>query len=162
MNLFIKQRVFSWGDKFTIYDENGNDLYYVQGEVFSFGKKLHVYNPLGEEVAYIEQKPFSFLPKYIIYINGTEIATVVKEFTFFRQAYSIEGLGWTVEGNFFAHEYTVSSDSETVASVSKEWFTLGDAYAINVAKKSDELAALCVVLVIDACLRASAAAAASS
>lgn len=157
MNLFIKQRVFSWGDKFTIYDENGNDLYHVQGEVFSFGKKLHVYNLSGEEAAYIERKPFSFLPKYIIHINGAEIATVVKEFTFFRQAYSIEGLGWSVEGNFFAHEYTVSSDSETVASVSKEWFTLGDAYAINVAKKPDELAALCVVLVIDACLRASAA-----
>lgn len=155
MNLFIKQRVFSWGDKFTIYDENGNDLYHVQGEVFSFGKKLHVYKLSGEEAAYIEQKPFSFLPKYIIYVNGTQIATVIKRFAFFRQAYSIEELGWTVEGNLFAHEYTVSSASQTVARVSKEWFTFGDAYAINVSDKSDELAALCAVLVIDACIAAS-------
>lgn len=155
MKLFLKQKVFSWGDKFTVYDENGNDRFYVKGEVFTLGKKLHVFSLDGEEIAYIEQKLFSFLPKYFLYIGGNQIAEVVKHFTFFSQKYSVNGLGWTVEGNFFAHDYTVTSDSETVASVSKEWFTFGDAYAIDIARPSDELAALCTVLVIDACIAAS-------
>ena len=25
MNLCMKQKVFSWGDRFTVWDENGND-----------------------------------------------------------------------------------------------------------------------------------------
>ena len=31
MKLCIKQRVFSWGDKFDIYDEQGNVKYFVKG-----------------------------------------------------------------------------------------------------------------------------------
>ena len=53
MKLYIKEKVFSWGDKFTVKDENGNDKYLVQGEVFSWGKKLHVYDSVGREVAFI-------------------------------------------------------------------------------------------------------------
>ena len=36
MKLYIKEKVFSWGDKFTVKDEYGNDKYFVQGEVFSW------------------------------------------------------------------------------------------------------------------------------
>lgn len=157
MKLFLKQRVFSWGDKFTVYDESGNDRFYVKGEVFSFGKKLHIFDLSGEEIAYIEQKMFSFLPKYYISVAGSQIAEVVKHFTFLRQKYSVNGLGWSVEGDFFAHDYTVTAGAETVACVSKQWFTFGDAYGIEISNPSNELTALCVVLVIDACLAAASA-----
>ena len=49
MKLYIKQKVFSWGDKFTVKDVNGEDRYYVEGEIFSWGKKLHVYDMRGNE-----------------------------------------------------------------------------------------------------------------
>ena len=42
MKLYIKQKVFSWVDRFTVFDETGADKYYVEGEFFSWGKKLHV------------------------------------------------------------------------------------------------------------------------
>jgi uncharacterized protein YxjI len=44
MKLYIKQKVFSWADRFTVKDENGADRYFVEGEMFSWGKKLHVYD----------------------------------------------------------------------------------------------------------------------
>ena len=155
MKLYIKQRVFTFGDKFNIYDENGNERYYVEGEVFTFGKKLHLYSLDGRELAYIEQELFTFLPKYSIYINETEIAKVVKEFTFFHNEYSVNGLGWRVEGNFLDHDYTVVSEEKVIASVEKEWFTWGDAYEINIVDGIDPVPALAVVLVIDACIEAS-------
>ena len=43
MKLYIKQKVFSWGDKFTVKDEAGRDSYYVEGEIFTFGRKLHMH-----------------------------------------------------------------------------------------------------------------------
>ena len=154
MKLYIKQRVFSWGDKFNIYDENGDECYYAEGEVFTFGKKLHLCSLSGEELAYIEQKLLSFMPKYTISVNGNEIAEVVREFAFFRSVYAVNGLDWRVEGNFFSHEYTIESEGKAIASVSKEWFTFGDAYEINIADGVDPISALAVVLVIDACIDA--------
>ena len=164
MKLYIKQKVFSWGDKFRIYDEYENDLYYVEGEVFTFGKKLHLSDPSGNELAFIHQKVWSFLPKYFISRNGTDVAQVIKEFTFFRQEYTVDGLGWTVKGNFWAHEYEITGNGQTVATISKHWFTWGDTYEIDIADGIDEVMALCVVLIIDAVIQQSnsGAAAASS
>lgn len=152
MKLFIKQHVFSWGDRFTIYDEQGNDKFYARGEVFTFGKKLHILDLNGNELAYIEQKVFSFLPKYYIYRNVFQVAEVIKEFSFFRQSYTINGLDWEVDGDFFAHEYEISTRDEGTVSVSKEWFTFGDAYEIDIDDRIDAVDALAAVLVIDACI----------
>ena len=152
MNLYLKQKVFSWGDKFTLYDENGNDRYYVEGEIFTLGKKLHITDLNGNELAFIRQKLLTFLPKYYISRRGTEIAEVVKEFTFFRQEYTVHGLGWTVYGDFFAHEYEISEHGRSIISVSKRWFSWGDTYEIRINPGVDEINALAVVLVIDACL----------
>ena len=72
MKFYIKQKVFSIGDKFTVYDENGNDAYYVEGEFFTLGRKFHLLSTLGYELSYIEQKLFSFLPKYYIFRKMSE------------------------------------------------------------------------------------------
>ena len=150
MKLYIKQKVFSWGDKFRIYDENQNDRYYVEGDVFSFGKKLHLYSQSGVEEAFIHQKVLSFLPKYYISRNNIDVAQVIKEFTILHQKYTVEGLGWTVTGNFLAHDYEITSGRQKIASISKRWFSWGDTYEIDIADDADEVMAICVVLIIDA------------
>lgn len=162
MNLYLKQKVFSWGDKFTVYDENGNDKFYVKGEVFSIGKKLHVYDLNDNELCYIHQKAFSFLLRFFISKNGIDIAEIVKKFTLLRQVYLIEGFNWTVEGDFFAHDYVINSPSGTVAQISKQWFSWGDTYEINIAPGFDEIDVLAVVLIIDACLALSSGSAAAT
>ena len=154
MNLYIKQHIFTWGDKFSIYDEMGNEKYYVEGEVFTWGKKLHLYDGHGRELSFIEQEVLTFLPKYHISRDGVEIAEVVKEFTFFKHEYSVNGLGWQVHGDFWDHEYEITDNGRTIASVSKEWMTRGDSYEIRFGADVDEITALSVVLVIDACIEA--------
>ena len=85
MKLYIKQKVFSWTDKFYVKDINGQDRYYVEGELFSWGKKLHVYDMNGNEAAFIQQKTFSFMPTYFVFVNVRQVAEIVKEFTFFTR-----------------------------------------------------------------------------
>lgn len=156
MNLYIKQHIFTWGDKFSIYDETGTERYYVEGEVFTFGKKLHLYDTFGSELAFIEQQLFTFRPRYYIFKNGNQIAEIIKEFTLFCQEYSVNGPDWQVSGDFFSHDYEITDRAGcTIASVSKEWFTLGDAYELCIAEDTDEVTALAVCLVIDACMDAS-------
>ena len=155
MNLYIKQKVFSWADRFAIYDQNSNPRYYVEGELFTWGKRLHLCDLNGNELAYIQQKVFSFLPKYYIFRNGRQAAEVMKEFTFLSQEYSVDGFGWKVYGDFFAHDYQICADDRPIVTVSKEWFSFGDAYQVSIAPEIDEVAAVSVVLVIDACIEAS-------
>lgn len=154
MKLLIREKVFSWSDRFTVTDEMGSPRYTVEGEMFSWGKKLHVYDGAGREAAYIEQKVMSFLPRYRVYVGDSLIGEVVKEFSFFRPKYSVLGAGWDVEGEFWEHCYTVSRDGRPVVSIDKEWFTWGDCYTLDIADPADEIYALALVLAIDCAMEA--------
>ena len=149
MKLYIKQKVFSWGDKFTVKDEFDQDKYYVEGKVWTFGKKLHVYDMSGAEVAFIRQKVNFWLGEYHVEIGGREAAVIRQKFSWFRPKYQIDGPGWQVEGFFGAHDYDISRDGMTVVSISKEWMTCGDSYELDIANPEDEILALATVLVID-------------
>jgi len=36
----MKEKILAWGDDFTIRDESGREVFYVDGKIFSFGDKL--------------------------------------------------------------------------------------------------------------------------
>ena len=162
MKLYIKQKVFSWTDKFTVKDEVGKDRYTVEGEMFSFGKKLHVYDLRGNEVAFIKQEVWSWMPRYYVYCGGRQIAEIKKAFTLLFPKYTIEGLGWEIDGSFMAHEYLITKNGHPVVSISKEWMTWGDSYELDISNPQDEIVALAVVLTIDCVMAAQSAAAASN
>jgi len=152
MKLYIRQKIFSWVDQFTVKDENGQDKYNIAGEFFSFGKTLHVYDAAGRETAFIQQKVFSFLPRYFVFADGQEIAEIKKEFSFFSPRYSIEGLGWEINGSFMAHDYEIVQNNRTIVTIHKAWMTWGDCYELDIADERDETVALAVVLAIDCVL----------
>ena len=162
MKLYIKEKVFSWGDKFTVKDSHGEDKYIVEGEVFTFGKKLHVYDRSGREVAFIKQEIWSFLPRYYVFCGDRQIAEIKKEFTFLFPRYTIDGLGWEIDGSFMAHDYQITKQGRKIVTISKEWMTWGDSYELDIADPADELVALAVVIAIDRVMEASSAAASSA
>jgi len=162
MKLYIKQKILSWVDRFTVKDDSGEDKYYVEGEFFSFGKKLHIFDMGGVESAFIQQKVFSFMPRYFVFIDGQQIAEIVKELTFLRPKYSIEGLGWEINGDFFAHDYEIIQSGRAIVSIHKAWMTWGDCYELDIADERDEIVALSVVLAIDCVIAASSASANSA
>lgn len=162
MKLYIRQKVFSWNDKFKVFDEWGREKYLIEGEFFSLGKKLHINDMQGSEVAFIAQKVFSFLPRYFVYIDGKETAEIVKQFSFFRPKYTIEGLGWEINGDFFSHDYVISCRGRNIVTISKQWMTWGDCYELEIENDNDEIISLAVVLAIDCVMAAQNAAAAST
>jgi uncharacterized protein YxjI len=154
MKLYMKQQVFSWRDRFNVKDENGNDRYIVEGEILTLGKKLHVYHTGGGKSAYIRQKVPSLLPRYFVEIGGRPVCAVVKEFTLLKPRYRIEGLSWHMEGDYWAHEYSLLDGGRQVMRLSKKWFSWGDSYELDIADPRDELPCLCVALAVDCALAA--------
>ncbi len=162
MKLYIKEKVFSWGDKFTVKDASGSDKYIVEGEVFSWGKKLHVYDMQGREVAFIKQRLWTWLPKYEVFCGDRQVAEIKKEFTFLFPKYSIEGLGWEIDGKFMAHDFEITQSGRRIVTITKEWMTWGDSYELDIANPADEIVALAVVITIDCVMESSSAAASSA
>ena len=157
MRLYMKQKVFSIKSKATIYDEFENEKYFVEGKVISLGKKLTITNAAGEEVAFVRQKVVSFMPKFFVEINGEEVAEIAKKFSFLKPKYEVRGLGWSVEGDIFAHDYNIVSNGQVVVSIHKKWLSWGDTYEMNIDESADEVLTLAVVLAIDAVLDANQA-----
>ena len=153
MKFYIKQKIFSWNDRFSVYDAYENELFRVEGELFSFGKKLTIFDRNGSELYRIEQELFRFRPRYHIVKDGEIQATVVKEFSMFTPYYTVEGPGWEVQGDFFDHDYEITDAGRLVASVQKQWFTWGDTYEISVDDRAyDPVAVLAVAIIIDCVL----------
>ena len=64
----------------------------------------------------------------------------------------LSGFDWEVEGDFLAHEYEIYRGDYAIATISKEWFTWGDTYSIDIAEGVDPVPIISVVLIIDAIL----------
>lgn len=162
MKLYVKQKFLSWKDRAWVRDETGTDRYFIEGKVFSIGKKLWIMTPNGEQIAFVRQKVPTLLPRFIVVIGGREVAQIAKKFTFLKPKYEIEGLGWTVQGEFMAHDYTIFSADRPIVTIHKKWMSWGDSYELDIEHGTDEVLALAVVLAIDAVMDAQNAAAASA
>lgn len=149
MKLYIRQKVFSWKGKFFVKDENGKNRYYAEGEFLSLGKKLHIYDMNRSEVAFVYQKVVAILPRFFITVGGNQVAEVIKEFGLLRQRYHVDGLDWSVNGDFATHDYQIFSGNKLVVSVHKERMKWGDTLEIDIADDENEITALAIVLTID-------------
>ncbi|MBZ9624238.1 LURP-one-related family protein [Clostridium sp. FP2] len=151
MKFYIREKIFSIGDKFSIQDASGNDVFNVEGKFFSIGNKLKIYDVNNNEIVYIEQKLFKLLPEYNIYLNGNYAARVKKEFTFFSNRFDIDSnMGnYEIEGDFLAHDFSITKNSSTVAQVNKKWLSWGDTYEININEQENYAFILAMVIVVD-------------
>ncbi|MGM9636461.1 MAG: LURP-one-related/scramblase family protein [Eubacteriales bacterium] len=150
MQLLIKQRVFSWRDRYDVYDQSGSPKYEVRSEIFTFGHQIHVYGMDGREVGSIHQKFFRLLPAFEVVIDGLTAGCVQKRFALFRPVYDIDFRGWSAEGNLFGWNYDVTDGRRTVMHITKELFRWGDTYVLNFSDPDDEIPGLLLVIAIDA------------
>ena len=153
MRYVMKQKLFCWGDDFTIKDEQGRDVFFVDGKAFSIGEKLSFQDMAGNELAFIRQKLLAWGPTYEIY-RGSELAAVVKKhlFTFLNCKFTVDVPGpddLEAEGNFLDHEYRFTRGGRIVATVSKQWFSWTDTYGVEVADGEDAVLLLASTVVID-------------
>ena len=158
--LYIKQKVFSLSGKFTVKDQQGNDVYFVEGSFMRVPKTFSIHNNTGSEVALITKKVFSFLPKFMVEVDGREVLTIKKEFSFFKARYTIDAAGIEVNGNWWDMNFEVYQHGDVAGKVSKEWFTWGDSYKVQVWNEEMETIILALVIAID-CVKADQAAASS-
>lgn len=152
MRYVMKQKLFSWADDFAIKDEAGNDVFLVDGKAFSLMKQFSFQDMTGKELAAIKRE-FSLGATYDIYKGEHLWAVVHKElFTFFNCTFTVDVPGpndLEAQGDFLDHRYVFTRNGSQVAEVSKQWFTLGDTYGVQIAQGEDDVLILASTVVID-------------
>jgi uncharacterized protein YxjI len=153
MRYVMKQKLLSFGDDFTIRDEAGRDVYFVDGKAFSFGDQASFQDMEGRELAFIRQKLFAWGKTYEI-VRGGQVAAVVRKamFSLVHHRFSVDVPGpddLEAEGSFTDHEYTFRRGERTVATVSKRWFSWTDTYGVDVAEGEDPVLVLASAVVVD-------------
>lgn len=158
---YIKQKVFTLSGKFTVKDLEENDVYYVEGSFMRIPKIFTIMDTSRAEIAFITKKVFSFLPKFHVEVNGQERLTIQKEFSFLKARYTIDGIGLDIQGNWWDMDFQILQHGKVVGRVSKEWFTWGDSYKVEVLDEEIETLVIAVVVAID-CVKADQAASSSA
>ncbi len=152
MKLLFKQRFFSWFDSYDIYDEAGNTVFTVQGRL-SWGHRLEICDRAGGYLGMVKEEVLTLLPRFALYVGGTCIGQIRKEFTFFKPVFTLDCNGWEVRGNFWEWDYQVMDGSREIMSASKQLFNWTDTYLLDIADPENALLCLMIVLAIDAAKR---------
>jgi len=84
--------------------------------------------------------------------SDRQLAVVKKKFAFFHQKFNIDSVygQYALEGlDIFAHSFTLTRNGQTVAVVSKKFFSLSDTYGVEIAGNEDQAFILTLVIVLD-------------
>lgn len=149
MKLYIKQKVFSIGEKFNVVDEHGETHFSVEGSFFRIPKQFLIYDRNNVQVATIDRQMFRLLPRYDIHCDNGPTITIKREFTFFKMKFVIEGVDWFFQGDFLDHNYDVLTGNQPIMQLRKHWFTWGDSYELTIDKAENALLSLCIAIVVD-------------
>lgn len=151
MKYYIKQKVFTLRDNFSIKDYSQNDVFQVQGKFMSLTNKLELLNMNGSQVLHSKKQLFRLLPVYNIYSNHDEELAVIKKKFSFKPKFEVTMIGqdYTVEGSFFAHNFGIIKDEREVATITKKVFSFGDSYEIDILDETHKELLLFVVIIID-------------
>jgi uncharacterized protein YxjI len=153
MRYLIRERFFRLGEDSQVTDEHGRPVLEVDGKVLSLHDRLVLRDPQGTEVAQVHRKLVALRPTYEVTVAGQEVAEVRKHlFTPFRDRFTIDVPGpddLEMTGDLFDHEYDIRRGDQTVATVSKRWFSMRDTYAVDIAPGQDDVLVLASVLALD-------------
>jgi uncharacterized protein YxjI len=149
----LRRKLFSIGEDFWVENDRGERVFKVDGKVLRIRETFVLEDLNGATLAKIEAKLIAIRPTMNIERDGQVHATVKKAlFTILRQHYTIEVRGGPVfeaQGNITDHEYDIRSDGQTVASISKRWFTVRDTYGVAISPGQDEVLLLAGAVCID-------------
>lgn len=130
--LYVQQKLFSVGEKFTITDHQQNICYYVEGSLFNVQKHFEIQNAAHQTVATITKKILAVFPKFIVETSNHFQVEIKKDFSLLKPHYTFSPAKIQVEGDIFEMNFSILSASQEIAQIHKKWFSWGDSYEISI------------------------------
>jgi uncharacterized protein YxjI len=150
---YLKQKAFSPRSRYRVLDEEENQLYHGKARFFSPSRKFDFYNSDTDEQIYqIKRKLFSLRRAYRLYDKKEALVAKAKTIrSFFKKRIGIEtDFGdFVIEGNYWAHDFTILEGETVVASINKKLLSFGDSYHITINDEDNHEFYLALLIMID-------------
>lgn len=75
--------------------------------------------------SHLLRKKCSVFTEVFVEVDGREVLTIKKEFSFFKARYTIDAADIEVHGNWWDMDFQVLQHGVVIGKVNKEWFTWG-------------------------------------
>ena len=148
MKLYVNEKIISLHNKFYIKDKNDVDVYEISSKFFSFGDKTTISDMQGNEIAYIEQELLHITPNYNVYIDGEFVFKIKKKFQLTKNDYSLSN-GYSVDGNILSLDFEVYDDNnKLIGSIKRKIISIGDRYEITIDDVSKKEIILAIIVAI--------------
>ena len=151
-SLYIKQKVWSLKEKYTVINEHQEDVYFIEGSFMKMPKRFIILDQSGNEIAQITRKILTLLPKFEVDIVGEYPITISKSLSFFNEKYSIESQDIEVRGNWWALNFEVWKHEQLIGSVQSKIFKWADTYELSIYDEMYEKLMVSITVAID-CVR---------
>ena len=154
MRYQVREKIFRLGEDNDILNEAGQPALQVDGKVLSLHGLMLVNDLAGTEVGRVSRKLVALRATYEITLAGGVTAEVHQRFTGpFHPKWNLSvsgGAELEIGGNFAGHDFTITENGQTIATISKAWISLADSYGVDIVAGQNDLLLLCSVLALEA------------
>jgi len=150
----MRQKLVAFGDDFYIENEQGQQVFKVDGKVLRVRDTLIFKDLRGNVLCQIQERMVRIKDTMEVEgPNGESLAMVKKALiTPLRDRWVAKignGPDLDVQGNILDHEYTISEGRTKVAEISKNWFRVRDTYGVEVAPGQNDIVILAITVAVD-------------
>ena len=154
MRYLVQERIFSIATDFWIENENRERVFLVDGKALSLRETFELKDAYGNLLTLIRKKLFAMRDTMNIENGNGVIATVRPAFfSPFKHRYEIDladGSRMEAAGNFADKDWNlIGTDGRLVGRISRQWFSIRDAYGVEVAPGEDDALIISIAVCID-------------
>jgi len=156
MRYLVRERIFSIANDFWVTDEQGNNVFLVDGKALSLRQTFELKDVSGLTLATIHKRFFAFTDTMEIEHDGAAAATVHKAvFSPLRHRAIIDldprtdGRRLEAVGNLIDKDFEILDGDQAVARISRSWFRIRDTYGVEVAPGENDALMICIAVCLD-------------
>lgn len=155
MRYLVRERIFSIGTDFWVEDEYGGRPFFVDGKALSLREACELKDANGTILTRIHKKLLAMRDTMTVEsTDGQAIAKVRPAFfSPIRHRYEVElpdGQRLEALGNFGDHNWELADGARQILGrVSRHWFSVRDAYGVEVAPGVNDPLVISIAICID-------------
>ncbi|GAA1877815.1 LURP-one-related/scramblase family protein [Streptantibioticus ferralitis] len=150
MRYLVRDRMLAFHEEAWIETEHREKVFKVNRKLLRLRRTFTFVDAQGNHVASIVKKALTFHHTILIMRDGQLEARFSKRtFKIFGDRFKAslrDGRRLRIVGNFWDREFDIQHDGNTLAHISRRWFSIRDAYAVDVMSERD--ATLLVILAV--------------
>ncbi|MGW1197170.1 LURP-one-related/scramblase family protein [Streptomyces sp. NPDC002536] len=155
MRYLVRDRMLAFHEEAWVETEHREKIFKVNRKFFRLRGTFVFVDAQNNQVASIVKKFFTLHHTILIERNGVVEARISKRaFAFFGDRFKVslrDGRRLRIAGNFWDKEFDIQDRDQgvTLAHISRRWFTIRDAYAVDVMSQEDPTLLIILAVCVD-------------